>query len=100
MKKRRKFKAEEKFDAVKRVLSGAKKVSDICDEFDIHPNQYYKWQASFFENALTGFQESARGRTKAAEERKIKQLESELRKKDEIIAKIVTENIELKKNDY
>jgi transposase-like protein len=100
MRKRRKFSAEEKFKTVKLVLSGAKKVSDICEELDIHPNQYYKWQSVFFENALTGFQDNARGRTKAAEERKIKQLESELRKKDEIIAKIVTENIELKKNDY
>jgi transposase-like protein len=45
LRKRGKFKAEEKFDAGKLVLSGAKKVSDICDEFDIQTNLYYKRQA-------------------------------------------------------
>ncbi len=65
--KRRRFNPEEKFEIVKQVLSKARTVSEVSDEYNIHPNQYYKWQSEFFEGALNGFKEKSRGRTKTAE---------------------------------
>lgn len=59
-KKRRHFSAEEKFNIAKQVLSKAKTVSEISDEYSINPNQYYRWQADFFEAALSGFDEEVR----------------------------------------
>jgi transposase-like protein len=49
--KRRRFSPEEKFNIVKQVLSKAKTVSEISEEYDIHPNQYYQWQKDFFNGA-------------------------------------------------
>lgn len=98
-KKRRRFSPEEKFNIVKQVLSKAKTVTEISDEFDIHPNQYYKWQNEFFEAALDGFKEKSKGRTKAAEDREKQRLESDINRMKDVIAEVVSENIELKKKN-
>jgi transposase-like protein len=47
---KRNFSAEEKASIIKRHLKGKEAVSDICDEQDIAPNQFYRWQQDFFEN--------------------------------------------------
>jgi transposase-like protein len=98
-KKRRNFSPEEKFEIVKQVLSKAKTVSEISDEYCIHPNQYYKWQSDFFENALSGFKEKSQGRTKSAEEREKQRMESDIKRMKDVIAEVVSENIELKKKN-
>jgi len=97
--KRRHFSAEEKFNIVKQVLSKAKTVSEISDEHSINPNLYYKWQAEFFEAALSGFKEKSLGRTKAAEDREKVKMASEIQRMKDVIAEVVTENIALKKKN-
>lgn len=98
-KKRRHFSAEEKFNIVKQVLSKAKTVSEISDEYGIHPNQYYRWQGDFFEAALSGFKEKSHGRTKAAEDREKYRMDAELQRMKDVITEVVTENIALKKKN-
>ncbi len=98
-KKRRRFKPEEKFKIVKEGISKARSVSEICDEYDVHPNQFYKWQKEFFESALEGFQNGSHGRTNAAETRQKKRQEKEIQRMKEVVAELAAENIELKKND-
>ncbi len=95
--KRRRFRPEEKFEIVKQVLSKARTVSEVSDEYNIHPNQYYKWQGEFFEGALNGFKEKSRGRTKTAEDREKQRTESDMKRMKDVIAEVVSENIELKK---
>ena len=98
-KKRRRFAPEEKFDIVKQVLSKAKTVSEISDEYGIHPNQYYKWQGEFFEGALSSFKEKSQGRTRAAEDREKQRMQSEIQRMKDVIAEVVSENIEIKKKN-
>jgi transposase len=98
-KKRRRFAPEEKFDIVKQVLSKAKSVSEISDEYGIHPNQYYKWQGEFFEGALSSFKEKSQGRTRAAEDREKQRMQSEIQRMKDVIAEVVSENIEIKKKN-
>ena len=98
-KKRRRFKPEEKFTIVKEVVSKTKGVTEICDEYGLHPNQFYRWQKEFFESALEGFRESSQGRTRAAESREKERQENEIRRMKDVIAELAAENIDLKKND-
>ncbi len=45
-------------------------MSDLCDEYDLHPSRIYRWQKQLFENAAAAFRrtdkraEDARGRKK------------------------------------
>ena len=98
-KKRKRFKPEEKFSIIKEGVSKARSVSEICDEYGIHPNQYYKWQKEFFEGALNGFKEFSLGRTRAAESKEKQRMEKEIQRMKNVIAEIAAENIDLKKND-
>ena len=95
--KRRRFTPEEKFNIVKQVISKARTVSEITEEYGVHPNQYYRWQAAFFESALDGFKEKSQGRTRAAEDRVKKRMEGEIQRMKDVIAEVVSENIEIKK---
>lgn len=97
--KRRRFSPEEKFNIVKQVLSKARAVSEITEEYGVHPNQYYRWQAEFLESALNGFKEKSQGRTRAAGEREKKQMADEIQRMKDVIAEVVSENIEIKKKN-
>lgn len=98
-KKRRHFSPEEKFNIVKQVIGKAKTVTEISEEYGIHPNLYYRWQGEFFEAALNGFKEKSQGRTKAAEDREKIRMGSEIQRMKDVIAEVVSENIALKKKN-
>jgi transposase-like protein len=98
-KKRRRFTPEEKFNIVKQVLSKARTVSEITEEYGVHSNQYYRWQREFFESALNGFKEKSLGRARAAEDREKKRMESEIQRMKDVIAEVVSENIVIKKKN-
>lgn len=97
--KRRHFTPEEKFNIVKQVLSKARTVSEITEEYGVHPNQYYRWQGEFFEAALNGFKEKSQGRTRTAEDREKKRMEAEIQRMKDVIAEVVSENIVIKKKN-
>jgi len=98
-KKRKRYKPEEKFKIIKEGVTKTRSVSEICEEYGIHPNQFYKWQKEFFDSALDGFREKSQGRTRAAESREKEIQEKEIRRMKDVIAELASENIELKKND-
>ena len=50
--KRRRFSEEQKVEALKRHLVGKEKISIICDNLQIHPNQFYEWQRHFLRMEL------------------------------------------------
>ena len=35
-------------------------VSDLCDQYGIHPTMFYRWQKEFFENASAAFEPRTR----------------------------------------
>ena len=89
-KQRRHFADAEKVAILKRHLVEKVPVSDLCDEFDIYPNQFYDWLKKFFENGHLAF---ANGRkSKAvddAQKTKIQQLEAKLVRKNEVMAELM-----------
>jgi len=97
---KRKFSAKEKFDLVKTVITNSRTVSEICDEYKLHPNQYYRWQKEFFEGAFNRFTEGKVGRKGKREQREREESEKERIRLNEVIAEVVKENIALKKKNF
>jgi transposase len=97
-KPRRHFTPQEKVAILKRHLLEKTPISDLCDELGLAPNQFYRWQQEFFENGHAAF---ANGRTAKASEdakdRKLDQLEAKLQRKNEVLAEVMEEFTQLKK---
>jgi len=101
MSKRKQLTPEQKVAVIRRHLIEDVPVSDLCDELGVHPNQYYNWQKQFFENGAAVF---ARRPNKANEKRrqnacdtKIEQLEKKLQNRNEVVAELMQEHVQLKK---
>ena len=86
---------------VRRHLLEKVPVSDLCDELGIHPTQYYNWQKQLFENAAGAFarrpNKANEKRQQNAAERKIEQLEEKLQDRNEVVAELMQEHVQLKK---
>lgn len=55
-KKRKNYTPEQKVAILKRHLVDRVPVSDICDQYDLHPTVFYRWQKAFFENGAAAFE--------------------------------------------
>ena len=101
MSKRKRFTPEEKVAIVRRHLIEKVPVSDLCDELGIHANQYYNWQKQLFENAAPAFErrpnKANEKRRQNAAERKIEQIEKKLQDRNEVVAELLQEHVQLKK---
>jgi len=97
---RRKFSANEKVNIIRKHLIEKVPISQVCDQYDIKPTQFYQWQKQLFENGPTAFEKDM-GNLKDRQcrnlERKVSNLESKLANKDGVIAELVEHNIDLKK---
>ena len=95
--KRRNFTPEKKVAILKRHLLDGLPVSEVCDEFDIQPNQFYNWQKKFFENGAEAFRSNKADPRTRRLKKKVEKLEKRVQKKDEVIAEISEEYVHLKK---
>src|SRR3954453_7118208 len=97
-KQRRHFQDHEKVAILKRHLLDKVPVSNLCDEYDLYPNQFYDWLKRFFENGHLAF---ANGRkckaVEDARQRKIDQLEAKVHRKNEVMAELMEAHTLLKK---
>jgi transposase len=97
-KTRRHFSGSEKVAILKRHLLEKVPVSDLCDELDIGPNLFYRWQQEFFENGHAAFQNDRKSKAlEDAKQRKIEQLEAKLQRKNEVLSELMEEHVQLKK---
>lgn len=100
-KSRRKFSIEQKVAILRRHLVDHVAVSDLCDEYKLQPSLLYQWQRQVMENlglALdSGGRRSQRGGHEQDLARKIEALEARVAKKDQVIAEISEEYVQLKK---
>jgi len=95
-KKRRRYNAKEKMEALRKHFVEDVPVSDICDELGIQPSLFYKWQGVLFSSAGQVFnRKPERGVTSQAHQ--ITELEKKLRQKDEVLAEVMVEYVALKK---
>ncbi len=101
MSQRKQYSPGQKVAIVRRHLLENVPVSDLCDEYGIHATQYYQWQKQLFEQGESAF---ARRPNKAnlkrqqnAYEKKIGQLEEKLQGRNEVVAELLQEHVQLKK---
>jgi len=94
--KRKRVAGSQKVLILKRYLVDRAPISDLCDEYGIQPSQVYRWQQVLFENGEAAFERTGR-RTEDAGQRKVAALEAKLQKKNEVIAELMQEHVELKK---
>src|SRR5437660_3099376 len=87
---RRKWTAAEKLRIVLAGMQPNVEVSELCRREGINPTQYYGWKKQLLSSATKVF-EGREGKQSAAEER----LAAALRRKNEVIAEITAENLEL-----
>ena len=102
MSKRKQLTPEQKLSIVRRHLVEKVPISDLCDEFEIHATQYYNWQKQLFENGTLAFERRTNQANKRRQEdaaaKKIAQLEAKLQKKNEVVAELLEEHVQLKKD--
>lgn len=94
--KRKNYTPEEKVAILRRHLLEKVPVSDLCDELGLNPNVFYGWQKQLFENGGTAFQKT-RGRQADRRDEKIEKLEAKLAQKNEVLAELMQEHVQLKK---
>ncbi len=96
---RRTFQASEKMAIIRKHLIEKVPISELCDQHNIQPTQYYDWQKKFFENgelALSVHKGKSRGQQNQYDQ-KIAKLEEQIVKKNEVVAELLQEHVQLKK---
>lgn len=97
-KPRKNYTPQEKVAILKRHLLEKTPVSDLCDEYQLAPTLFYQWQKQFFEQGTAAFErKGASKRTEDAKDRKIQALETKIAQKNEVVAELLAEHVQLKK---
>jgi transposase-like protein len=91
MKKQRKqYVPEAKVAILRRHLLEKEPVSKLCDEVELQPTVFYRWQKEFFENGAAAF-EQKRPTNHSAE--RIAYLQKKIQTKDEVLAELMAEHV-------
>ena len=97
-KTRRHFTAEQKAEIVRRHLAGKEPVSNLADEFGLQPSLIHNWVKLVLAQAVRAFDRpSGKRRQEEAEAQKVARLEAKLANKNEVIAELMQEHVQLKK---
>ena len=97
MGKRKRYTSEEKIKILREVLEDGKSVSSTAEAYGVHPNQIMNWRKQLFEGGQQVFQIKRSDISEKAIEKQTKALEEKLRHKDNVIAELAQELLELKK---
>ena len=96
---------EKKLSILKSHLLDKKPVSELCEENEVSPSNYYQWQKQLFDQGLESFDtKSKRSKGLRNDQKELKRLEAELAAakaklsaRDEVVAELMQEHIHLKK---
>ena len=96
---RRSFTPEQKIALLRLHLLEKKPVSDICQEHNLSVNLFYLWQKQLFENGTAAFAHAGKRRQAGqdAKDRTIAALEEKRQRKNEVLAELMEEPVQLKK---
>lgn len=97
---RKNYSAEEKVTILRRHLVDGVVVSELCDELNLQPTVFYRWQKQFFENGAAAFErknKKTKAKKQTKQDKKVEALEKKLRLKDEVLAELMAEHVVLKK---
>jgi transposase len=95
-KPRKNYTPTEKVAILRRHLIDRMAISDLCDEYRLSPTLFYAWQKVFFENGASAFQPKS-GSAEQSHQRTIAALQDKLQRKNEVVAELMEEHIQLKK---
>jgi transposase-like protein len=95
-KSRQNYTPAEKVAIPRRHLIDRVPVSDLCDQHQLQPTVFYTWQRLFFENGAAAF-ERKKGTPELAHQRTIAALRDKLQRKNEVVAELMEEHVQLKK---
>ena len=95
-KPRKNYTPAEKVAILRRHLLDKVPVSDLCDEYHLQPTLFYAWQKLFFENGAAAF-ERKNGSADQSLQKTIAALRDKLQRKNEVVAELMEEHINLKK---
>ena len=92
---------EQKISIIREHLIEKVPVSELCDKHGISVVNFYNWQKQLFENGALAFERKANSanvrRQDDANAAKLEKLEAKLQQKNEVIAELLQEHVELKK---
>ena len=94
-KNRKNYTGEEKVAILRRHLVDHVPISDLCDEYKLHPTVFYRWQKQFFDNGAAAFDNDRKGDSARLD--KMAALEKKLALKNEVLSELMEEHIKLKK---
>lgn len=97
---RRTFTPQQKAEIVRRHLSEKVPVSDLAEELEVQPTMIHLWVRQVLDQAERAFERSAGRAAKRADnakDQKIAQLQEKLAKKNEVVAELMEEHVQLKK---
>jgi transposase-like protein len=94
---RKHYSPEEKVVILKKHLLDQVPISTICDEYHLQPTVFYRWQKEFFENGAAAFQRQVRPQRGDRQSQRIEELETKLRRKNEVLSELMEEHVQLKK---
>ena len=87
---------QDKVSIVKQHLIDKVPISDLADQHGVQPTQIYLWQKQLFENGAAAFQKPGK-RHDDGQDRQIAALQEKLAKKNEVVAELMEEHVQLKK---
>ena len=97
MGRRKRYTSEEKIKILREVLEDGKSISSVAEVYGVHPNQIMNWRKQLFEGGQQVFQIKRTDISEKAIEKQTKAFEDKLRHKDNVIAELAQELLELKK---
>ena len=96
---RRKISPEQKVMILRENLENDVSITDLAEKYKIHPNLIGRWKKELFQGAVAVFDKKSKSQDKR-KDTKITELKATLQKRDTLIAHLVSENVELKKNEF
>ena len=93
--KQRRFTPEQKVAIIRRHLLEQVPVSDLCDEYDLQPTVFYRWQRQLFEKGTAAFERDVDPTVPL--KRKVERLQEKLANKNEVIAELMEAQVQAKK---
>ena len=97
-KKTRQFTPDEKVAILRQHLIERKLVSEICEENELQPSVFYRWQKQFFEQGSAAFHSQNSEKTQITKlKQKVDVLQNKLQTKNEVLSELMEEHVQLKK---
>jgi len=84
----------QKVAILKKHLVEGVSLSDLCDQYGLHPSMFYRWQKELFEKGDLVFQQSKDSGTRRLE-KKVSKLEQKVTQKNEVLSELMEEHIQL-----